>query len=157
MYSYLSNKMKAQAQGAIINRLCLLGFETAKGTDSPILQDFSCLPFAQLCQVLKFRNEEDVHQYLSNAIQQSTLGSFLATRANRTGFLAEIYVPQKHELRISVAGITIGTSTYSDGYVVQWVYANTLGEITDKVIEISANCRNAQPDVKKHKYTTCKN
>jgi hypothetical protein len=157
MYYYLTKKMERQARGAVVHRMCLLSFEVLHGSDSQIIQDFSSLPFQQLCKVLRFRNEKDVHQHLSRSIQKSMLATFLVSQAKRTGFLAEVFVPQKREVIISVAGIEIATGTYSDRYISQWVYADTLGELTELVIKLSADCMNAQPSAKKHKYTSCKN
>lgn len=157
MYHYLTKKMESQARGAVVHRMCLLSFAVLHGSDAQIIQDFSNLPFQQLCHVLKFRNDKDVHEHLSRSIKKGMLSTFLVSEGKRTGFLAEVYIPQKREVVIRVAGKKIATGTYSDRYISQWVYADTLGELTDIVIKLSADFRNSQPTAKKHKYTTCKN
>ena len=139
MYKYLTEKLEENTNGATVGRITLLAFDSMiEDYNSDIIDDFQdSFSISEMCKFFKFRDEKDVHAMFNEHIEEKQLAWFLSSECNKSGFLSEIHIPVLSNISLNENKDGISACSYSHGhYQTEWVYADTIGELSDKIIEV---------------------
>ncbi len=134
MYKYITEKLSDNALSA--PNICLIAFEMCKDEHSEVLEDFLSRSAVEICQVLGWKNNEKNKALIESSIDEEDFVGLLY-RNNRTGFLANVLLPVCDRVSIDEETGEPNAWHYSAGlYKVDFVYADTVGEVTEKVISL---------------------
>jgi hypothetical protein len=132
MNKYLYKKIE-QAHGAYIENLIFIANEVCRGRTSEAMEEFESLELSEICKVLGWRDEKDLHDIMTTELEEGGLSSMLL-RNDVTGFIAECHMPECDNFRFQ-KGKTRPTSWSVHGGIcdVFWIYADSIGELVDKL------------------------
>lgn len=134
---YIIDKLEKNTHSLSVNKLGLLAFELMNGRDSDLIESFSEVSPDKICDILTFRKDEEVYKWINDAIKDKEFIHFLTIDCHRTGFLAELHIPILSKTKTDKNGL-LESASYSQGLChIDWVYGETIGELSDKIIEIS--------------------
>ncbi len=134
MYKYLTEKLSDSAISA--PNICLIAFEMCRDTHSEVLDSFLRRQAGEICQVLGWENNEKNKELVESYIDEGDFVGLLY-RNNRTGFLADVLLPVCDRITVDEETGEPKAWHYSSGlYKGYFVYADTVGELTEKVISL---------------------
>ncbi|NRT11506.1 hypothetical protein [Flavobacterium sp. 14A] len=136
MNKYLYKKIE-QGHSAYFENIFFISNEMCKERKSEGLEYFEELEPRQICEILGWRNEEDVHLLINSEIEEGNgLVDFLF-RNDCLGFLAKCSIAEADCFRFKEDG-TLSSYRISGGITTEfWVYAESIGELTEKLVKKS--------------------
>lgn len=150
MNKYLFKKLE-QAHGVTINQLGFIAAELCKERFSDVFECFFELKPKEIAKVLGWKEEEEIYQWIEEEIEGETFVQFLYNH-DCTGFIAECYFPEHSNFRFKEDGRFSSCSVHSGINTVFWVYAESIGELIEKICLRSQELFNEQmEDFKKQK------
>ncbi|MDM1033799.1 hypothetical protein HXZ91_04810 [Myroides odoratimimus] len=132
MYKYLREKQD-KAIGAFIESLIFVSNEYVFDRPSEVFEEFTELDKSEICKVLDWRDEEDVHESISNEME-GNLAWFMC-KHERSGFLAKCCFPDTSRYKFNDKGETISYQVHTGICRVEWIYADTIHELIDKLVD----------------------
>ncbi|MDO6813799.1 hypothetical protein [Tenacibaculum soleae] len=136
MNKYLTKKIES-SKGLLFNNFCLIAFEVLNDGKNEVLEDFECLEYSKICKTLGWIDNEEVHKSIAQEISDGGISGMMY-RNGCDGFLAQINIPVCSDIKTSGNSLEPSSWSSSQGHCyVAYVYADTLGELTDKAIEQS--------------------
>lgn len=132
---YLFEKLE-QAHSVKVENILLVAFEFLRsGRPSDVFQEFTELEPKQICEVLGWKKDsEELFKKIEDSIEEGEFSHFMY-RNNYDGFIAEIHVPKHDNFRFKKNGEFASCSVHEGICRVEWVYAPSIGELTDKIVE----------------------
>lgn len=146
MYKYLIEKIE-ESNEVLFNQITVLALEANKEKPSEIIEEFTCLETKEICEVLDFKDTPEIQTMIEHEIKDESFISFL-NRNRRTGFLAELNIPIPRGFMLDENQKVSSYECSQGSCRVAWVYADTLGELTEKAIEKANGVYNSE--LKKH-------
>lgn len=133
-YKYFIDKI--EDSHAFISRMTFIAAELGREERlSEIIEDFQSEEPKNICKILNWRDAEEVHESIKSEIDDNSFVWFMSQHS-RDGFLAEISIPICSNFSFREDG-TPSSWLCSNGYCrIEWIYADTIGELAEKVIEI---------------------
>lgn len=138
MYKYLYKKLE-QAHGATIENLIFLPNELCRENPSDPFEEFQEQSEAKICETLGWRKDEDVFKAIQNYTEDKDESFALFLYENdKHGFLAECYFPECSNFRFPEGEKEPSSWSLHKGICrIEWLYADSIGELIEKIIEKS--------------------
>ena len=149
MNKYLFKKLE-QAHGVSINQLGFIAAELCNELVSDVFEDFFQLEFEEIATILGWKKEQKVYKWIEEAIEEETFVQFMYEH-DCTGFIAKCYFPEHSNFRFKENGSFASCSVHSGINTVFWVYAESIGELIEKICEESEKHFNEQMEISKKK------
>ena len=70
MNKYLTKKIES-SKGLLFNNFCLIAFEVLNDGKNEVLEDFECLEYSKICEILGWMDNEEVHKSIEQEIASS--------------------------------------------------------------------------------------
>lgn len=133
IYKYLSDLLEDSA-GAEVESLTLIAAEVLRDHPSDAFEDFMREDAEDICKALGWI--KDASEEVENECEDEALAGMMV-RNHRDGLLAEVNFPVHHDFRFREDG-SWSSCMSSSGYCeVEWVYADTIGELGYKIHAIA--------------------
>lgn len=149
---YLMERLNEEARGAFINGLTFIGSDATRTDENitDVLENFMDNDTSTICKTLDWRDEEDVHESIESNMKDKSFLQMLH-RNDRNGLIAEVHYPKHYDFTFKEDHEgnlkSSGSCTYSDWNCrLSWVYADSMGELIDKIIKKSDEFYNEQKD-----------
>jgi hypothetical protein len=140
IYKHLVDKIEechAQVSRSSLIALEVTNNDNEDGKNSDFMQDFLNEDLEYICEVLEWKDDKETIASLESEIENSGL-AYLMFSQNKGGFLAEVRVPNCIKFSYKNEG-DIEPSSWQVLYNIQsieWIYADTLDELSDKVVAV---------------------
>lgn len=153
MNKYLYKKIE-QAHGAYFENLIFIANEVCREKTSEAMEEFESLELSEICKVLGWRDEKEVHDIMTSELEDGGLSGMLL-RNDVTGFIAECYMPECSNFRTEEGKERPSSWSVHGGiYQVFWIYAESIGELVDKLeVETEKRFLKMYEDFKSEKVT----
>lgn len=136
MYEFLKEKIETTS-GAFIDNLIFMTNEYCRERMSEGFERFTELSAKSICQILDWKETDDVYLLINNAIEDGEL-SDLMNRNDRTGFLAECHFPDVSGFKFKEGEEKPFAWSANPGICrLEWIYADTIFEVIEKMQEMS--------------------
>lgn len=134
MNKYLMLRMEEAHLSPHVENFMFLTLEAMKeGSHSPAFEEFCNQTPEEIAKILGWREDKGVLELIENEIEDKAL-AFQLVRQGRDGFLAEVYF---EEIR-NISFKDDKPYSWSSGgvYRVHWIYADTVGELVEKILKV---------------------
>jgi len=134
MNKYLQKRLEQAHLDPKIERLIFITAEAMRGeSTSDDFDDFMNEDTEDIRKVLGWRDDEKVRALIDGAVEDKELAYTMCSN-NRDGFLAEVNFDIPRNMRFKEDGTPLGW-TRGGMYRVCWIYADSIGELVEKIIE----------------------
>lgn len=135
-YEHLMNKI--ENAHCYVNRITMIALENTKDSEkvSEIMEDFFNNELKYICKVLDFKTDKDTLEYIENEIEDNSFVYTMMSKGDKGGFLAEVYTPECNSFSFDGEGNPQSWQVVGNICNVEWVYADTLDELSDKIVEV---------------------
>lgn len=132
---YLFEKLE-QSHGVTVEGLVLVAFETLKDERlSSAFEEFTENEPLKICEVLGWKtNDEKLFKIIEDRIEEKSFAVMMYEN-DYDGFLAEIHIPEHDSFLFDEKGKVWASSVHPGCCRVEWVYAASIGELTDKIVD----------------------
>ncbi len=137
MNKYLIKRLEDANLSQRIENLVFVTVEALRGeSPSDAFEDFMNQDTDDIIKSLGWKDTDDVKKMIESEVEDRSL-AFLMAQNGRDGFLAEVQFEEMRAIRFNDAG---DVQSWSSGGVhyVHWIYAHTIGELVEKIIEKDA-------------------
>ena len=135
MNKYLFKKIE-QAHSAYFENLIFIANEVCREKQSESFEEFTELESAEIAKVLGWNDKPETYKLIEEEIEDKSLAGLLL-RYDMTGFLAECRMPEHSDFRFDKEGDFSSCSIYNGICTVFWIYAESIGELVEKLEEKS--------------------
>lgn len=133
MNKYLFKKLE-QAHSSYIHKLGFIAAELVVDSPTKVFEDFFELEPKDICEVLGWRKDKEIFDLIENEIKEESFTLFLYQH-DCTGFIAKCYFPEHSNFRFNEDGSFSSCSVHGGILQEFWVYAESIGELIDKICE----------------------
>jgi len=132
---YLFEKLE-QAHGVTVERLVLVAYELLKDERfSRAFEEFTENEPLKICEVLGWKTtDEKLFKIIEERIEEKSF-ALMMYENDYDGFIAEIHIPEHDGFKFDDKGEVWASSVHPGCCRVEWVYAATIGELTDKIVD----------------------
>jgi histidyl-tRNA synthetase len=137
IYKHLRDKI--EDSHASINKITMIAMEASSSryeeSNSEIMEEFYEEGLEVVCNTLDWKNDDKTIEMVESELEEVPL-AHLMFKNNKGGFLAEVLTPL--HVRFSFVEGTDKPSSWgynNSVHSIEWVYADTIDELSDKVIE----------------------
>lgn len=137
MNKYLFKKIEQTKGGAYFENLILIANEVCRNKPSETFEEFTQLEPSEITKVLGWNDEKSTLKIIEDSIEEEEFAHMLLQQ-DKTGFLAECRMPECSNFRFT-EGREKPTSWSVHGGIcsIFWVYAESIGELVEKIIDES--------------------
>ena len=136
MNKYLFKKIE-QAHSSYFENLIFIANEVCRERQSEAFEEFTELEPAEISKILDWSDTEEVYKMIADEIEEKSLSGFLLQH-KRTGFLAECRMPEHSRFMFNEGEERpCGCSVHPGITQVFWIYADSIGELVEKLEEKS--------------------
>lgn len=138
MNKYLFNKIE-QAHSAYFENLIFIANEVCRERQSEAFEEFTELEPAEIAKVLGWNDKESTLKMIEESIKEKEFSSTLL-QYDLTGFIAECHLPHHSNFMFNKGEERPwGSSVHCGTLRVAWVYAESIGELVEKLEEVAEN------------------
>ena len=153
-YKYLYEKLEQTKGGATINNLVFIASEALRQKKSEAFSDFMDLDDEEICDVLDWKKEQFVFDKIRDEDESF---AYLIFENKQTGFLAECHFSECSNFRFhDDEKEPFAWSVFSGISRVEWIYADSIGELVEKILEKSEQIFKEQVKKEQNKNATSK-
>lgn len=149
MNKYLYKKLE-QSHSVSINQIGFIAAELAKEKTSRVFEDFFELEFEEISECLGWRKEQEVYLLIEKHINDNDFIQFMYDN-DCTGFIAECYFPVHTNFSFKENGSFSSCRVHYGISTSFWVYAESIGELVDKICDKSEKLFNEQMEISRKK------
>ena len=136
MNKYLFKKIE-QAHSAYFENLIFIANEVCREKQSEAFEEFTELETTEIAKVLGWNSEKTTLELIESEIKDEALAGLLL-RYDVTGFLAECRMPESSNFRFEEGKQRpCSWSVHHGCCTVFWIYAESIGELVEKLEEKS--------------------
>jgi hypothetical protein len=133
MNKYLFKKIE-QAHGAYFENLIFIANEVCRERQSEAFEEFTELKPAEIAKVLGWNDKAETYSLIEEEIEDKSLAGLLL-RYDMTGFLSECRMPEHSAFTFNSDGEFSSCSVHNGICTVFWIYAESIGELVEKLEE----------------------
>ena len=135
MNEYLFKKIEQTHGGAYFENLILIANEACRDKPSETLKEFTHLEPIEIAKVLGWNDKESTLKIIEDSIEEDEFSHKLL-QYNMTGFLAECRMPECSNFSFKLGRKKpISWSVHGGICSIFWVYAESIGELVEKLKE----------------------
>ena len=154
-YNYLFKKLE-NSHGAYIENLIFIPSEVLRTKPSEAFEDFTNNNLETICETLNWRKEKEVYKDLMQYIDEKILAQKLL-KYEQTGFLAECHFPECSNFKFDEnSEVPFSWSVHNGSCRIEWLYAETIGELIEKIVDKSHKIFKEQVKKEQNKNATSK-
>lgn len=132
-YKHLYEKLEQTKGGATINNLVFITSEALRQKKSEAFLDFMDLEDEEICDVLDWKKEQSVFDKIRDKDESF---AYLIFENEQTGFLAECHFPKcSNFIFHDDEKEPFAWSVFSGISRVEWIYADSIGELVEKIVK----------------------
>lgn len=134
MNKYLMKRLEEANLSPRIENFVFVTAEAMRGeSPSDTFQEFMDEDTDDIIKTLGWKETDEVKKMIESEVEDKSL-AFLMIQNARDGFLAEVQFEEMRNIRFDEAG---NVQSWSSGgvYYVHWIYAHTVGELVEKILE----------------------
>jgi len=136
MNKYLFKKIE-QAHGAFFEDLILIANEICKESQSETFEEFTELEPKRICKVLGWNQKKETIKLIEDSIKDKEFITNIF-HYGHTGFIAKCHLPHHSDFRFKEGESEPWASSVHSGICrVDWVYAESIGELVDKLEKLA--------------------
>lgn len=134
MNKYLYEKIEQTKGGAYIENLVFLANEACRERQSETFEDFTELETKEIAKILGWNDKKETLELIESEIKDECLSGLLL-RHDKTGFIAECHMPECSSFIFKGENKDIPSSWSVNGGIctVFWIYADSIGELVEKL------------------------
>ena len=134
MNKYLFKKIE-QAHSAYFENLIFIANEVCREKQSEAFEEFTQLEYSEIAKILGWNDKKETLSLIESEIKDDTLAGLLL-RYDITGFLAQCMMPEHSKFMFKEGEeIPWGCSVHPGVCRVFWIYAESIGELVEKLEE----------------------
>lgn len=138
MNKYLFNKIE-QAHSAYFENLIFIANEVCRERQSEAFEEFTELEPIEIAKVLGWNTKDTTLKMIEESIKEKEFASTLL-QYDLTGFIAECHLPHHSRFMFNDGEERPwGSSVHCGTLRVAWVYAESIGELVEKLEEVAEN------------------
>ena len=135
MNKYLFKKIEQTQGGAYFENLIFIANEVCREKQSEEFEEFTELEPAEIAKILGWNDKPDTLSLIKYEIKDESLSGLLL-RYDVTGFLAECRMPECSNFKFKEGKEEpCSWSVHSGICLVFWIYAESIGELVEKLNE----------------------
>lgn len=136
MNKYLFNKIE-QAHSAYFENLIFIANEVCREGQSEAFEEFTELEPTEIAKVLGWNEKESTLKMIEESIKEKEFETLLLQQ-DITGFIAECHLPHHSKFMFKEGEERpYGSSVHCGSLRVAWVYAESIGELVEKLEEVA--------------------
>ena len=137
MNKYLFKKIEQTKGGAYFENLTLIANEVCRERQSEVFEEFTELEPIEIAKVLGWNDKKETLKFIKDSIKDEEFAHTLL-RHDMTGFLAECRMPECSNFRFTDGKEKpTSWSVHAGICSVFWIYAESIGELVEKLTEES--------------------
>ena len=133
MNRYLMKRLEEAHLSPTIENLVFIVAEVMRDSPSDAFQQFMDDDTKDIVTALGWKDTDEVKKIIESEIEDQALAS-LMLRNERDGFLAEVNFSEMRNISFGEDGTVKSWST-GGVYYVHWIYAHSVGELIEKILE----------------------
>ena len=138
MNKYLFKKIE-QAKSAYFENLIFIANEVCRERQSEAFEEFTELKPTEIAKVLGWNTKDTTLKMIEDSIKEKEFATTLL-QYDLTGFIAECHLPHHSEFMFNDGEERPwGSSVHLGTLRVVWVYAESIGELVEKLEEVAEN------------------